>query len=887
MSEAVKRHDQLLRSSIESCGGYVFKTVGDEFCATFTAASDAIRAAAGAQRALFAAHLPAGVVLRVRMALHTGECDERDGDYFGPAVNLVARLMEVAHGGQMLVSHSTADLVHDRPPAGTHLVDLGSHLLRDLDRSEAVFQLVVDGVPSDFPPLRTRSVRAPTNLTASASSFMGREVELVDLIGLLGQHRLVTLAGAGGAGKTRLAVEVGWSVLPNTREGVWMADLSSVTDDASVALQVVGELGIAAQPGRGALETLVEVLAVQDRLVILDNCEHVLHGAASTADAVLRGCPGMRLLATSREPLRIDGEVVYRVPSLSLPPSSVTSRNDVMEYDAVALFVERASSQSSGFELTDDNAAIVSGICRRLDGMPLAVELAAARLSSMSVEQLHDRLEHRFKVLTRGNRLALPRHQTLEALVDWSYELLTEAERSAFRRSSVFLGDFSLEAAEDVCSMGDVDRESIADLFSSLVDKSLLVATSEGGDVRFRLQETLHAYAAERFTSQMSAPDGENEADRMRAAHANFFLTLAEGAGPKLEGPSFVDAFRQLEAEDLNLRGAIIHAIGTPEGSDRVLRQFWSARAYWGRAQRPAQALELLVAAKEQASPVLSASRRVQLLYCESLLLFGIDVQRATDLALHAADLARAAADPALEAYALFRCSDCLVNVALREAASIAAVKALAISRDLNDPIMLGRALVICSVLPSEDALPLLHEGLALVKETGDAHTAAQLHEWVGFTIMEMDGDLSEARGHVEAALSLNGRVLSPRTIQIYWMLGDLRLREGDAEGAEALLLDVLRSCWLNGAESEVAGTVWLLALCATARGAAERAAVLHGGNDSLMARWGGRLTEVEVTRRDRDFGILQEQIGDKEFQRLHSEGVDMSRKDIVSFALQ
>ncbi len=465
MSAALERHDALMRSAIESSGGYVFKTVGDAFCAAFASGKDAVAAAGAAQRALHAEVWPSEATLRVRMALHTGECEERNGDYFGPAVNRIARLGATAHGGQVVVSRSTAEVVRDRLPNGMKLVELGLHSLKDLERPEEVFQLDVDGVSADFPPLRvqvgaeiTTTLANPTNLTQPVSSLVGRDTEMAEVVKLLGNNRLVTLTGSGGVGKTRLAIEVGRAVLPDRPDGVWLSELAAVTDPALVASEVLSDLGIGEQSGKEPLDTLVEVLSTQGRVVILDNCEQVLDGCAALADAVVRNCPAIRLLVTSREPLRIEGEVIYRVPSLSLPPEQVDDRTDLSGSGAVALFVERATAQAPGFELTDDDAPLVAAICRRLDGVPLALELATARLRSMSLAKLHDRLEHRFGLLTGGSRVALPRQQTLQGLVDWSFDLLTGPEQALFRRTSVFVDGFDLEAAEGVCALERYSR---------------------------------------------------------------------------------------------------------------------------------------------------------------------------------------------------------------------------------------------------------------------------------------------------------------------------------------------------------------------------------------------------------------------------------------------
>jgi class 3 adenylate cyclase len=321
MADALRRHDELMRSTIESGGGFVFKTVGDAFCAAFARATDAVEAAGRAQRSLQVETWPHHAGIRVRMALHAGECEERDNDYFGPAVNRTARLEATAHGGQIVVSRATAELVRHRLSPELTLVNLGLHILKDLEHPEEVFQLSVDGLPTDFPPLRSRGAEHPTNLTGPVSSFVGRENDVTEVLKLIDRTRLVTLTGPGGVGKTRLAVEVGRTLLPGTSDGVWISELATLTEPAQVAAEVLSDLEVAEQTGSSALDTLVQVLATQSRLVILDNCEHVLDGCAVVADAVARHCPEVRIVATSREPLRLEGEAIYQVPALSLPPT--------------------------------------------------------------------------------------------------------------------------------------------------------------------------------------------------------------------------------------------------------------------------------------------------------------------------------------------------------------------------------------------------------------------------------------------------------------------------------------------------------------------------------------------------------------------------------------
>jgi predicted ATPase/class 3 adenylate cyclase len=569
MATALERHDEVMRYAMEAHGGYVFKTIGDAFCVAFATGHDALRAALDSQRALVGEPWPLGAEIRVRLALHTGVCQERDGDYFGPTVNRTARLMGIAHGGQVLVSGVTAELLSDFPVDEGLLIDLGQHRLRDLGRPEHVWQLQSPSIRSEFPPLKSLdNPELPNNLPELLSSFVGRDAELAEVRALIGDHRLVTLTGAGGSGKTRLAMQAAAELLDGEGEGVWLVELASVNDEEMVPIAVASVLGIQEMMEVSPLETLVGALSKQDVLLILDNCEHLIGACSKFADEVLRNCARVHVLATSREPLGIEGERVYRVPSMSLPSDEVDTLADVTTSDAVALFLGRA--REVDFVPQDDDAALVSSICVRLDGIPLALELAAARLSSMSLTQLHERLDQRFRLLTGGSRNVMARQQTLQALVDWSYGLLSPPEQSVLRRLSVFVGGFTLEAGESIGANELVDEFDVANVVHSLVAKSLVVADKGLGTVRFRLLETIRQYSAQKLLDT----DGDEITLAVRDRHADFYVALAVAGGKGLNSPQHKEWTRTLDIEGENLRATLSHCAVTPERTDDVLRVF-------------------------------------------------------------------------------------------------------------------------------------------------------------------------------------------------------------------------------------------------------------------------------------------------------------------------
>ncbi len=496
MSAALSRHDVLLRSTIEEHGGRVFKTVGDAFCAVFASAYNAVAASVVIQRLLREEVWPAAVELRVRMAVHAGECEQRDDDFFGPTVNRIARILAIGHGGQVLLSSTAAELVASRAPPDVTVVDLGEHRLKDLGRREHVFEVCFPGQASDFPPLRSLgNPQLRHNLPEQWSSFIGRDSELAQLHELLARCRLVTLVGPGGTGKTRLALQAVAERIDSTPDGVWLVELAPVGEPSNVDSAIADTLGVREQPGRPRLGSVVEALEDRQLVVLLDNCEHVIEAAAEIVDALLRRCAGVTLVATSREPLQIDGEHVFHVDPLTTP-SSTTS---VEESDAVRLLVDRAQHHSQDFSPGNEDPEIVASLVRRLDGIPLAIELAAARLGSMSLIDIHERLDQRFRLLDGGSRAALPRQRTLRALIDWSYELLTNDEQLVLQRLTVFPSTWTLAAAESIVSDENVPRADVASVHDSLVAKNLVQRVDGATGTRYRLLDTVHAYATEKL----------------------------------------------------------------------------------------------------------------------------------------------------------------------------------------------------------------------------------------------------------------------------------------------------------------------------------------------------------------------------------------------------
>jgi predicted ATPase/class 3 adenylate cyclase/DNA-binding CsgD family transcriptional regulator len=576
MGAAVARHYELLDAAISLHGGVrpVEQGEGDSVVAAFTLASDGLAAALDVQRAFCAEAWPGGAALKLRVALHTGEAQLRDeGNHFGRAVNRCARLRAIAHGGQVILSRATHDLVLDRLPDGAALENLGVHRLRDLGRPEHVFGLLHPDLPGDFGALRSLDA-LPNNLPGELTSFVGRRAELGQVRELLGSARLLTLTGAGGCGKTRLALQAAADAIDDYPDGVWWVELARLEDAGLLAAAVIAAVGVAEVPGRSPLDVLVAHLHERSALLVLDNCEHLLAACAELADPLLRACPSLTVLATSRAPLGVPGEAPWRVPSMSLPDEARSLPIEALsQSDAVRLFIDRALQVRPNFAVTTANASAVAQICHDLDGIPLAIELAAARVRMLALEQVARGLNDRFHLLTGGSRTVMPRHQTLEASIDWSHELLSDGERILLRRLSVFAGGWMLDAAEEVCEGDGIDRYAVLDLLTGLVDKSLVTTVEQGVEVRYGLLETVRQYATARL-----AAAGEVEAARDR--HLRYFLALAERAAPEVLGAGRGDpVLQRLEAEMPNLRAALDHAAVTePEVALRLadaLSLFW------------------------------------------------------------------------------------------------------------------------------------------------------------------------------------------------------------------------------------------------------------------------------------------------------------------------
>jgi predicted ATPase/class 3 adenylate cyclase len=567
MGAALARHDQIMEAAIREYGGHVVKKRGDGYHAAFGTPQEAVSACIKAQHELCSEEWgEAPGEIKVRMSLHTAAAKEREGDYYGTQLNRAARLVSAGHGEQVLLSRATYELLRDDLPAGVALHDLGKHRLKDLSRQERIYQLIAPGLAVEFPPLSSLD-NHPHNLPLQLTTFVGREKEIAEITNLLATDRLVTLVGPGGVGKSRLALQVGAELIGEIAQGVWFVDLAPLAESELVPQAVASVLNVREEGKRSLEETLADYLNDKTLLLILDNCEHQIDSCAQLADSLLRVCSGLRILITSREALRISGEMTRPVLPLDTPDSQhLPVLEKLSQYDAVRLFIDRAVAVSPTFAVDNANAPAVAQICHSLDGIPLAIELAAARVRAMSVEMIATRLDDRFRLLSAGERLVRQRHQTLEAVIDWSYDLLREYERNLFRRLGVFAGGWTLEAAEAVCCGKGIEECEILYLLTSLVDKSLVQIDRPREEVRYRMLETVRQYAWEKAFST-------NEVEGVRARYIDYYLKLAEEGEEKSYWGGDRALPKQLSVDLDNFRAALTWCLEQGESyGETVLR---------------------------------------------------------------------------------------------------------------------------------------------------------------------------------------------------------------------------------------------------------------------------------------------------------------------------
>lgn len=893
-SRALSDHHRIVRSALDSHDGREQGTQGDSFFAVFTSPRAGVNAAIEMQRALTLQEWPQGERLRVRMGIHTGEVAEASTGLVGYEVHRAARIAAVGHGGQVLLSSAAAGLIQDSLPADVSLRDLGPHRLKDLGRPETIFQLVAEGLVSEFEPLRSLDNPDLTNnLPASLNPFIGRSTELEEVRNLVVDSRLVTLTGAGGSGKTRLALQVAAELLDGSGEGVWFVELAPVTDPEHVPATVVTAMQLQQVAGDLALDGLIKTLRSQNVLIVLDNCEHVIDAVAKLADSIGRNCPRVSIIVTSREPLGIDGERVYRVRSLSLPADDVEGTADLDGSDAVELFVARAREKDSTFELNDSVAPLIASVCRRLDGIPLAIELAASRLSSMSLDDLHQRLDQRFRLLTGGSRNALPRQQTLGATVAWSCDLLTEPERALLRRLSVFAGSFDLQGAEAVCADHRIGSYDVQDLIGSLVNKSLVTVERNATSVRYRLLETIRQYAAD----ELVQVGGVDDATRTRLLHADHYLRICLVAGSELKGPQQGEWLRRLDLEYDNLvatfntlsadaeRGADVLTLGV------ALVRFVLTRRNCVLPQYLRDALSK----SENVPPLVRADALLAMSLISRII--GLE-ERSKEFALELSERALAIAkeldDEDLIIRAQINDANVRSDLGRRDLGLEVANAALVRARSTNRPELIGQALV--AVVNAHELLSeardLSEEVLSIFRQLGDVFMVTQAISTLSVSLGETSRGVREARALNVEAMALAEQIGSTFQIMLLqYLAGAFSFFAGDFDLAVIQSQKALRLTRRNG--SPTINTYWILftlSCCATQQGQFLLGAYLTGAHEGMEERAaepiGGWWSPIEIQARENNRIKLREVLGEEEFERTIAVGKDLSADRVYDLAM-
>jgi predicted ATPase/class 3 adenylate cyclase len=893
MPGLLARHDAILNECIERYHGFVFRTVGDSFSVAFDTASDALSAALEAQRRLQnESWEPAPI--RVRMGIHTGSAQFRKdspgqtSSYEGYAtLALTQRIMSVGHGGQVLLSQSTYELVREGLREGVELRDMGECRLKDIARPEQIYQVSAPGLPSDFPPLNTLE-KIQHNLPAQLTSFIGREQEIADARELLASAHMLTLIGPGGTGKTRLSLQVAVEQLPEFKDGIWLIELAPLSEATYILSAIASTFHLRELQGVPLLETLTDYLRGKQLLLILDNCEHLVETCAQLSAHFLHACPKLKIIASSREALSIPGETVYRVPSLSLP-RDVTDLGDVqefMKYEAVRLFSERAIKANPHFTLTKENAPYVTQLCQRLDGIPLAIELAAARVKMFTPHQIAERLGDRFKLLTGGSRTALPRQQTLRALIDWSYFTLNETEQKVFCSLAVFAGGWTFEAAEAVAG----ETEAL-DGLSGLVNKSLINVEDRDGESRYRYLETIRQYAMEKLLES-------GEAVHVRDLHLAHFLEIARRAEGQFGTSQRSEWLNRLEMEHENIRSALGWAVeNDPESALRMvcsLLIFWRSRSYLTEGCNWCQAALANTVAEPSSGPNLDRLRAQAYTTLSLLSLNRGDHRTAQDAARQAVVLAGKFEDPLPLARALhclglshaFLGEAVLAFDALHE--SEALCRKFGFKDDLAS-LLNSLAYITLEIHGTDSAEQLqsyLEESLVLAEGSLDPDVEVRA-EGILARLAYFRGNFPEARRHADLMLELHRKMGDQYSVTGHQSeMAHIARRRGNYQDALALYRETLPDWQKIGHRGAVAHQLECVAFIAIAREQGEVAARLMSAADALRAASNSPRTPQEQIEYDNELAALHLGMDEQTFQLLWAEGQSMHMDQAVDVAI-
>jgi predicted ATPase/class 3 adenylate cyclase len=890
MEDALRRHDEHARAAVTRHRGRVVKTTGDGIHAVFDDPMQAVAASLAFLAELAMLTQQCGIALRARCGIHAGIASLRDGDYYGGVVNRAARITRAAHGGQVLLSEAAALLVRDRLHAGAGLLAIGRVRLRDLAASEPIYQLTHPDLEDRFPPLRSLD-HTPNNLPQQIDSFIGREDAIGELRGLILQHRLVTLAGPGGVGKSRLAVQLAGEMVDAFADGIWLIELAPLSDPDLVPRTVAQVLGIGEDPATSFTEAIASFLAARECLLLLDNCEHLLDSCAGIAGAVLRAAPKTRILATSRELVRVSGECRYEVTPLQVPAAPMDDIADARRYPAVTMLLDRAREQAPKFELTAQNLDAVVTVCRALDGIPLALELAAARVRSLSIEEIARRLADRFRFLTSGTRTAMPRHRSLLALIAWSYDLLGEDERRLLERLSVFAGSFDMPAVEAVCRFGALAETDIADVLWSITDKSLAVAmpgsaADDPADAsRYRLLETIRAFARERLAAR-------GDASETQRRHVAYFLGYAVTADQEIRGPRKPHWCARLELEHDNLRAAMAHARGSSDHTEAALRFGVKLGAFWrfrGYATEGRTYLRSVLGHPDAGRFPLSHAGA--LLQSGILASFQGDSGEARELGRRALTLYREIGRPMEEASTLIMLGAAAQHSGDFEDALACHGQALAIAREQGALALQ----VICFVNLGNTAFlqgdttaarQNLGHALDMLERSGESTAGVHALEMLGHIDLR-EGALAAARERFASALGIAQRMgdVMQHSKLTTW-LGRVAVETGDVRAGIAQLAEGMRQMHRLALKEETLLALDLVAECLHRLGDAATAADLRSAARALRTQFGFHWPPLDRAVGECDARGAELALGAETVAAAEARGSARSLQEAVAFAV-
>ena len=892
MKVALAKHESILKEAIASYHGYVVKTTGDGVHAVFPTALEGINAAIAAQRGLRPTsdlfEASEDLPLRVRMGLNTGEAELRDHDYYGGALNRAARIMSIGHGGQILVSETTLQIAREHLPKDVSVLDLGQHQLKGLSRAEQIYQISTPELQREFPPLKSQT-HATNNLPTQLTSFVGRERELAEAKSRLEGARLLTLIGPGGTGKTRISIQLGAQLISDFKDGVWLVEFAPISDTSLITQTIASTFDIREVPGTPVEVLVHDYLREKHLLLILDNCEHLIEASARIADELLHVATKIKVIASSREALGINGETVYRVPSLSLPHQFEITKEAAMGFESVQLFVERAFAANRKFQLTDENASFVVQICSRLDGIPLAIELAAARITVFSPEQIAKRLDDRFKLLTGGSRTALPRQQTLRALIDWSYELLSEGERAFLRRLSVFAGGWTFEAAETICNNVDVFEH-----LPQLVNKSLVSVKDDGDEPRYFLLETIRQYARDKLLEN-------NEGKGTRDRHLAYYLELTETAGPELRKREHeLEWIDRLETEYDNIRTAIEWGLSNdviaatrmivPLAQFLIVTTFASEGHRWGTA-----ALKQLDSLIENGQSLTDEylAHKARLLASMSTMSFSMgDTKRSGAEAEEAIPVLRSNGEEWRLVAAMTFLTAASLQTGNIDAAIATSNDMQTLAEELDDPYIWGVVFGAASSIEAfvykdfTKANTLLAKTEELMKVNGSRWSyGITMYSSGSFYIMQKQFD--KAREKLNIAMQTMQEIGSRRNvIMIKSDLAHALRHEGNHHQAIPAYQETIKEWQRMGHRAAVAHQLECLAFIAKALEEAEKATKLLGAAEALRQRIEIDMNPLERQEYEKEVADLKANMNEKEFASFWTEGRSMTMDEAIEFAL-